>query len=209
MVQVKKFLFEILLIKFISISISFLLYIKSLMRKFIILLISFLVLWGMSVFAASCAKEWQNYNNWMDAQWPFSCCSGLKWFTGWVNSEYAPLCYNKSKWTPICKKIWTIKWRYYTNWKLLKKDSNCKIKTNASCLKEWQNYNNWMDAQWPFSCCSGLKWFTGWVNSEYAPLCYNKSKWTPICKKVWTIKWRYYTSWTLLKKDNECAKYTQ
>jgi hypothetical protein len=103
------------------------------MKKIIVLLISIFILSNMWAFAEDCAKEWQTYNNWMDAQWPFACCSWLKWFTWWnIDGQFMPLCYNTAKETPVCMKIWTIKWRYYSNWTLLKSDSSCEIVSNEN-----------------------------------------------------------------------------
>jgi hypothetical protein len=80
MFQVEKFLFDIYRVKIISDIVLFY-FITIIMKKIVVYLMWIFILSGIQVFAASCAKEWQTYNNWMDAQWPFSCCSGLKWFT--------------------------------------------------------------------------------------------------------------------------------
>lgn len=172
------------------------------MKKIIILLLSVFILWGIGVFASNCANEWEFTQRLWDN--PKYCCNGLEWFLMpdlpigiWVEL----LCHNPNKWTPVCKEGIN-KWRYYYNWTLLKPDVECKVN---SCSQEWQTYNNWIDAQWPFACCAGLQWFTWWnIDGKFMPLCYNTSRWNPVCMQRWWIKWRYYADLGLLKSDSNC-----
>jgi len=176
---------------------------------------SIFVLWSAMVSAESCMKEWEISNASLWPQYYKPCCSWLFPFNRKPGMAWwGAICYSNIKWIPECKKVWTVKWRYYSDWKLLKKDESCKIKTvSNNCLKEWWIVNqNSYDANWTISkdCCAGLSYFEYRAPSaSSSPMCYIGSKWTPQCKKVWTSnEWRYYPDWTLLKKDNECAKWT-